>query len=179
MDSKTRITLKEKEKKFRTWIKSVSNLDRARHRIQYNKARNKVKSLVRKAKSMYEKRIANKSKLNPKPFWAYTKRKLKNSSGISPLLESITDPSSLKYQGINKSNILQKQFIIVFTDEPSGDLPDLTPKTNANLPSLTITPESVKDILNSINPTMSIAPYKLHPRMLKEISNNQLQFFSI
>ena len=42
LDSKTRVALKEKEKKFRTWIKSVSNLDRDRHRIEYNKARNKV-----------------------------------------------------------------------------------------------------------------------------------------
>ena len=47
LDSKTRVALKEK-KKFRKWIKSVSNLDsnRDRNQIEYNKARNKVKSLV-------------------------------------------------------------------------------------------------------------------------------------
>ena len=112
--------------------------------MQFTRARNKVKSLIRSAKRLYEKQIVKKSKLNPKPFWAYTKRKLKTTSGVNPLLENVNDPASLKFQAFDKANILQKQFTSVFTVEPPGDLPTVKSKTNVNLQNLELTVESVK-----------------------------------
>ena len=83
---------------------------------------------MRKAKRNFEKEIATKSKLNPKPFWAYTNRKLKTTTGVSPLLDDIKDPRSLKHRAIDKANILQKQFTSVFTVELPGDLPSILKK---------------------------------------------------
>ena len=52
-------------------------------RLEYAKARNKVKTLLRKAKRSFERGIALKSKTNPKIFWAHTRDKLKTKPGIA------------------------------------------------------------------------------------------------
>ena len=170
LDVEARRALKEKEKFFRKWIDSLTNIEKATNRTNYNKARNKVKTLVRKAKRNFEKEIATKSKLNPKPFWAYTNRKLKTTTGVSPLLDDIKDPRSLKHRAIDKANILQKQFTSVFTVEPPGDLPSISKKANTILKNMKVNEKEVKELLDAINPNKSIGPDKLHPRMLKELA---------
>ena len=91
--------------------------------MRFTKSRNKVNNLVRSAKNKYEKEIAEKSRYNPKPFWTYTRRKLKTITGVSPLLDNVDDSKSLKFPAIDKANILQRQFSSVFTNEPDGILP--------------------------------------------------------
>ena len=120
LDKKTRVALKEKEKFYRNWVKSTTEFEKSVNRVQFTRARNKVKSLIRSAKRMYEKQIAKKSKLNPKPFWAYTKRKLKTTSGVNPLLENVNDPASLKFQAIDKARIYFKNSLQVYL--PSSPL---------------------------------------------------------
>ena len=170
LDSKTRIALKEKEKSFKKWIKAVSQEEKATNRMIFTKARNKVKNLVRSAKKKYEKEIADKSKYNPKPFWAYTRRKLKTITGVSPLLDNVDDSTSLKFAAIDKANILQKQFSSVFTNEPDGILPRINQRTDASIPNLRINLDSVKETLQMLNVNKSMGPDGLHPMLLKELS---------
>ena len=136
----------------------------------FTKARNKVKNLVRSAKKKYEKEIADKSKYNPKPFWAYTRRKLKTITGVSPLLDNVDDSTSLKFAAIDKANILQKQFSSVFTNEPDGILPRINQRTDASIPNLRINLDSVKETLQMLNVNKSMGPDGLHPMLLKELS---------
>ena len=75
---------------------------------RYVRARTKAKSLVRTAKRAYEKQIADRAKLNPKQFWAYTRRKLKTITGVSALLKDVNDPTSIKFTAKEKAEILQK-----------------------------------------------------------------------
>ena len=79
----------------------------------YNKARNKLKSMLRRDKRLFEKRIAMESKSNPKAFWSHTLRKLKTKSGVASLLENEKDNNSLKFDDKNKANILQKQVCLL------------------------------------------------------------------
>jgi len=53
--------------------------------LEYAKARNSVKSEVRKAVRDYEKEVAKQSKRNPKAFYKYVNSKLKTRSGIGNL----------------------------------------------------------------------------------------------
>ena len=63
-------------------------------RLQYTKARNKVKRLLRKAKISFEREISQQSKTNPKAFWSHTRRKLKTKSVVAPLLSNPKDKDS-------------------------------------------------------------------------------------
>ena len=66
IDKDAREAIKYKNKKHRFWMESKKNGSSERAQSEYTKARNKVKSLLRKAKRKFEKGIALKSKTNPK-----------------------------------------------------------------------------------------------------------------
>ena len=121
-------------------MRGVSRGDDTAHSA-YNKARAKVKKLIRQERRKFEKGIARKVKTNPKKFWAYTRKKLKTKSGIAPLLENIIDKDSLKYDDKEKANILQKQFISVFTKEGEGDIPSIGLRSNKQISNIDITEE--------------------------------------
>ena len=117
----------------RKWRKSKSGMWNETARGEYTKARNKVKSLMRKAKKRYEKNICSEGKNNPKAFWAHVRQKLKTKSGVAPLLESENDKESTKFDDKEKADILQKQFAGVFTWEPDGDLPEFEKRTTTSI----------------------------------------------
>ena len=91
--------------------------DSAEARKTFTKASNKVKKLLKKVKKLFEKGIAAEAKKNPKRFWLHSRRKLSTKTSVAPLLEIAADPNSLKFDDETKANILQKQFLIVFTTE--------------------------------------------------------------
>ena len=68
-----------------------------KNRFDYAEARNKIKTLLRKAKRSFERGIALKSKSNTKIFWSYTRGNPKTKPGVVPLLANPNDNSSLKF----------------------------------------------------------------------------------
>ena len=73
-----------------------------------------------------------------KKFWSHVRSKLKTKTGVVPVLQDEKDKTSTKFDGKEKTNILQKQFISVFTKEPKAEVPVLNQKTEANLPNIII-----------------------------------------
>ena len=108
---------------------SSTNSDRDTNRLNYSSASRKVKQLLRKKKRAFEKEIASKSKTHPKLFWSHTRSKLKTKTGVAPLLLDVKDKKSLKFDDIEKANILQSQFTSVFVKEPGGEIPKTTIKS--------------------------------------------------
>ena len=168
LDVKTRALLKQKDKLHRIWLNAHVEDEKTIARENYTKARNKAKSAVRAAKRAYEKRIAIVAKSNPKPFWAYTRRNMKTVTSVSALLEDVNDPSSIKYTDKAKSDILQRQFLSVFTVEPDDEIPD-APQLTETIPELRVSEENVRELLMSINVNKTTGPDELHPKMLKEL----------
>ena len=120
IDEKAREAIKKKEKSHRQWMSAKrERMDGDAIRKQYNRNRNKVKTLLRKAKRSFERDIAMKAKTQPKAFWGHSRRQLKTKSGISPLLSNPKDSTSMKFDDTDKANILLNQFSSVFTREPS------------------------------------------------------------
>ena len=99
-------------------------------RGKYTKARNKAKRMLRQSKKLFEQQIALRAKNNTKAFWSHTWRKLKTKCGVAPLLSTINDTNSLKFDDEEKANILQNQFSSVFTHEPEGDIPRIASRTD-------------------------------------------------
>ena len=63
-------------KKHRAWQRYMETKDGEKYQ-DYCKARNKVKSLVRKQRIEYQKQVSQSAKDNPKKFWDYAKSKTK------------------------------------------------------------------------------------------------------
>ena len=163
--------MKEKNKAFRSWMTSKSNLHRDAARLNYTKLRNKAKTLLRKSERLFEKVIAQRSKSNPKPFWSHTRRKLKTKCSVAPLLEDVKNKSSLRFKDKEKANILQKQFSSVFTKEPEGATPIIDKRTNSVLQDISITVDMVRLHLLKLNVNKSCDPDEIYPRMLLELAD--------
>ena len=92
--------------------------------FKYVKLRNQCQQQCRKAKRNYEKGISEQSKSQPKAFWKFSNQKLKTKSCVAPLLANPENPHSLCYDDKEKAEILQKQFVSVYTNEPFGPTPE-------------------------------------------------------
>ena len=125
-----REAIKNKNRKHRAWMSVITFVDRENTRMEYVRARNKAKTLLRKAKRLYEKGIAAQYKQNPKSFWAYTRSQLKTKSGIAPLLSDPNNKDSLVFEDQEKANVLQNQFSSVFTEELDKEVPLLPSLTH-------------------------------------------------
>ena len=172
VDEKTIRAIKKKEKSHRQWMSTKrGNIDEGTIRTQYNRDRNKVKTLLRKAKRRFERNIAMKAKTEPKAFWGHTRRKLKTKTGVAPLLSNPKDNDSMQFDETEKANLLLRQFSSVFTREPEGDIPRIAPRTSTRIPDLIITVKMVLDALKNINVNKSCGPDNLHPRLLFELAD--------
>ena len=161
--------IRNKKILHRRWMFAVRQKDASAKQMLYNRARNKVKGLIRAAKRKNEKYIADASNTNPKMFWSHVRNKLKTRTGVAPLLENINDEKSMKFTDEEKANILQDQFSSVFTKEPEGESPTLEKKTNKTITNISITDCQVRDEIRKLNVSKSCGPDEIHPRLLIEL----------
>ena len=62
---------------------------------RYKKISNKVKKLLRRAKTLFERGIAQDAKRNPKKFWLHARSKLNTKTGVGPLLFMTTNQKQI------------------------------------------------------------------------------------
>ena len=161
-----RKSVKKKYELYKKWINSDNSYD---YRV-YITQRNETAKQTKKAKKEHEKKIAQKSKENPKVFWKYINSQRKCKENI-PALKG--KDGKLYKDNYNKTCILNDFFSSVFTEEDVNNMPNMTPgeKSNNNFITevLNINEESVSLKLKSLNPNKSPGPDKLYPRLLKEL----------
>ena len=63
-------------------------------------------------------------------------------------------------------NILQKEFVNVFTKEPNAEVLVLNKKTEANFPNIIITEEMDRNEILRLNVNKSYGPDQIHPQIL-------------
>ena len=170
IDRKAVHAIKNKEKAHRAWMKALNSTEYEAAKARYTKARNIVKTLLRKAKRRYEREIAKVAKSNPKAFFGHIRRHLKTKRSVAPLLSNPKDANSIKFKDEEKANILLRQFSSVFTREEPGDIPRIKSRTHSKIAEVEITTQMVLDALLHININKSCGPDNLHPRLLKELA---------
>ena len=94
---------------------------------------------------------------------------LKIKTSVVPLLRDEKDETSTKFDGKKKANIIQQQFVSVFTKEPNAEVPVLDKKTELNLPNIIITAEMARNEILKLNLNKSCGPDKIHPQILIEL----------
>ena len=164
-----RKTLRAMKKKNHLWSKVRKNLATEEENLQYKRLRNKVKSLTRKSKKAFEKKIAKNLKNNPKAFWSYTQSKTKSRSTIPDLLKPGTekDPVYVKTDP-EKAELLLEYFSSVFTTEPDTDsMPPFEEREYEKaIEDINITRDMVLDKLKKLKINKSPGPDRIHPRVL-------------
>ena len=164
-------TLVKIKKKHKLWKKFCETKDGKIHQ-EYCRARNVAKNAVNRARKDYEKSIAKQIKSNPKKHWQYIKNKSKAKVGITNLLTDPKDPKSKATDSDEeKAQVLSDYFSSVFVNEPKGSVPTLPElEVKYTMPELIITKDSVYKLMKNLNVSKSFGPDKLHPILLKELS---------
>ena len=70
-----------------------------------------------------------------------------------------------KFDDKEKVNILQKQFVSVFKEEPNDEVPVFNKKNLVNLSNINNTDETVQKEIVKLNLKKSFRPDKMHPQI--------------
>ncbi|XP_064638277.1 uncharacterized protein LOC135494302 [Lineus longissimus] len=167
LNPKALAKVKKKREAYKRYLETKEGKDYD----MYARLRNQVKWEVRKAKKNHEREIAENAKRNPKAFYQYARSKMKTKCGIPNLTNRDGNQTENDHE---KAEVLNDFFTSVFTIEDKSNIPppDLEPMdpNDINL-ELFITPAEVRKKLEELKVSKSPGPDGIHPRVLKELSN--------
>ena len=115
------------------------------------------------------------STTNPKKFWSFIKSRRSETTGVAPLRKE----GILHSDPVNKANILNDQFVSVFTQEDMHNIPDKGDSPYPDLPEITIHPDGVRKLLQNINPHKATGPDNIPGQLLKEVAQEVTPILSL
>ena len=169
--AKTKEKIKQKKEGYK-----IKRTDQT-HQNEYSKLCNQVKWECRKAKSDFEKKIAQNAKKNPKHFYKYVQSKVKVKVAVGDLLKP---DGGVAKESKEKADTLNNYFSSVFTVEDTNSMPDFSERNfNSTIETLEIKPEDVEKKLNKLNTSKAAGPDGISPRVLKELSSELAPILTI
>ena len=175
MDDNLHYLLKEKRYLFKIYKRYRTK----KSEYNYNIARNRVSSKIRKMNKNKENKIAKNIKTNPKAFYQYIASKTVKREGIYNL---INEDGELTNNDQEKCEILNKFFNSVFTIEETSDIPNFEYENINALPSLetcTITLKEMEDAILNLNTNKSPGPDNFHPKLLKLCCKTYMDLYGL
>jgi hypothetical protein len=127
-----------------------------------------VKFLVRKANKDYLQTTICDKENNNKKFWSYVKSKGQESTGVSPLKNK---NGFLQSDTTAKTNILNDQFVSVFTKETTSNLPDKGPSNTPAMNDININWKGVHKLIINLNVNKATGPDQVPAFILKVAAN--------
>ena len=170
LSTKIRSQIKEKNKMARKVFKKQDVTSSERR--EYNKRRNRVQKLVKKARKDFERSIADKSKTNPKAVWSYINSKAKTKADSDELHFSPVNTSSAttKNEAI-MAQLLSDYFESVYTIEDTTTIPTVDRRAvDSEDIQVRTNPEEVRKLLEELKVDKSPGPDGLHPNLLKKLA---------
>ena len=159
MNRKKRKAIRKKTKKWKKYRQTGNAEDYE----QYRKALNKATKTVRKAKGVFEIKLAAEIKRNSKSFFSYARSKLRTKEQIGPLRDmtgNLIDEPKLM------AMLLNEFFSSVFTTEDQANIPSLVCEVEL-MADITITATEVQKKLQDLRTDKALGTHLIHPRLLK------------
>jgi Reverse transcriptase (RNA-dependent DNA polymerase) len=152
-------------KKRRLWKKAKYRQSVA----EYEAASKELNAKIRSAKRTMEKRLANTTTNNKRPFYNYVKKKARSNEGVGPLKsargETITGEAAMAEE-------LNNCFSNVFTREDGTHAPAATQiTTRTKLQRTFITSQKVRTQIKKLKKTGSAGPDGISSELLQECSD--------
>ena len=165
----TREAIRLRDLKCKLWRRYLNTKTRYTH-SRYVKVKNELRSLTRKLRFDFEKKIAENLKTAPKQFWAYVKSRTKTRGRIPTLKNK---DNSLANTPSKKAEALNNFFTSVFTKEDLTNIPSSQNNTfnGEDLDTFQITKEMVQKKIQELNPGKTPGPDGWHPVFLKNIGD--------
>ena len=135
----------------------------------YKISRNQVTAATRRDRLCFERNISKRIRTNNKLFWRYVNSQRQSKTSIPDLQRP---DGSMASSDIEKAEILNNQFVSVFTKEDTSNIPEFDPHpVTSNLNTIQITPEIVKKKLNKLRTDKSCGPDGVHPLLLNKLAD--------
>ena len=169
----TRKVMRMIRKKRRMW-KFYTSDPRRKHDydqfLAYKNFQKEVKVAVKNAKRNYERKLAKDSKVNPKAFWSYMKKKTGNRVNVGPLKG---DSNKLVTDSKEQADILNSWYCSVFTREDTSNIskPVEVVEGSVKLEEVEITEEKVRKKLKALKPKSAPGPDKISPVVLTSMAD--------
>ena len=155
----------QRSRRWKTWSKFRSS-GLPRDYDAYKVERNKLNDMVRGAKIKYESGLIADLKDNPNLYYGHCRRSLKTKQGITNVVDA---DGKLTETDNETASALNVYYHSVFTyDDDTTATPPITEQTQERLCDVTITEESVEEILSSLNANKAAGPDQVEARLLKE-----------
>ena len=163
-------SLKRKRKeKDSSWKKFDSDPTSQNLNVASQKQR-EYEQLEKKSILKHENKIVQCIKTNPKVFYKYMNSKRKIKESVSTLKDKNNKFSNSPTE---TANLLAEFFSSTFVEEPFGPLnQDCYNFSDNCISDLEISTDQVKKLLSKVNPSKSSGPDKVHPKLLRSLSEN-------
>ncbi|CAL4067303.1 unnamed protein product, partial [Meganyctiphanes norvegica] len=155
------------KKKYNAWKRYTDRKGHYRYE-EYKRETNKLKKQMRKAKRLYEKKLAKGVRYNKKAFYRYVNSKLTVRPEITEIQNengTIVDVDKLI------CNIFGKYFSSVHTAASSDNMPDMMDMFDTEISSIEITQEEVQARLEKLQVHKSCGPDNVHPFVLQRAAS--------
>ena len=159
-----RKVMKQWKRKHRAWRQVVANNSNRSWR-RYKEERNLLSKQIRKAKRVYEKKIAEDARHNKRAFYKYIKSKLT----VRPEITQIRKGEGLYAESDKEiGDVMGEYFNSVHLPYYTGALPDMQQMVQRAIGELNITPKMVEKKLEKLNIYKSSGPDGVHPHVLQK-----------
>ena len=138
-----------------------------REQEEYKTQERAVKSMIRRAKRTFEKKLAEGGNKNKKPFYAYVKKRTRTRQGVGPLKadgRTVTDD-------LEMAEVLNKFFSTVFTREDCSHIPAAAAPQSEPLEQVRITEWEVRKAIRKLKKESAAGPDEMGPRLLQELED--------
>ena len=155
------------KKKYHAW-KRFSESKTHQAWLDYKKESCKVRKNIRKARRLYERKIAKNAGRNKRAFFKYVKSKLT----VRPEITAMKGENGQQLEddkGISET--LAKYFNSVYLPQSQEEMPDMQNLTNVQIGVLLITREMVRERLTKLNVNKSCGPDGIHPHVLQRTAS--------
>ena len=138
----------------------------------FRQCRNEVISKVREIKKNFLKKTADKLRdetLTPKQWWAIVKSLTKDELGCNQVPALLDDDGNPVSDPDGKAALLNKFFVDqTKLDDENIQTPHFPQQTTAEIREIKITDDEVLKLLQETNPSKSMGPDNINPKVMKE-----------
>ena len=159
--------MKQWKKKYYSWKRFNEN-NTNQGWSEYKKERDKLRRNIRKARRLFEKNIAKNSGKNKRSFFKYVNSRLT----VRPEITTIKNENGQQLENDKDiCEVIAKYFNSVYLPQTEEEMPEMQNQTEAEIGTIKVTLELVRDKLLKLNINKSCGPDEIHPHVLQKTAS--------